>query len=65
MNLFRISLKFLRNLFSLKYLTDDSIKELLDSCHLIENIIFNTRSNISIKTIDHLIVTALKNSQKT
>lgn len=65
MNLFKISLKFLRNLFSLKYLTDDSIKELLDSCHLIENIIFNTRSNISIKTIDHLIVTALKNSQKT
>jgi hypothetical protein len=65
MNLFRISLKFLRNLFSLKYLTDDSIKELLDSCHLIENIIFNTLSNISIKTIDHLIVTALKNSQKT
>jgi hypothetical protein len=65
MNLFKISLKFLRNLFSLKHKTDDSIKELLDSCHLIENIIFNTRSNISIKTIDHLIVTALKNSQKT
>jgi hypothetical protein len=59
------SLKFLQNLFSYRYITDDSIKELLDSCPMIENIAFNSRLNITNKTIDHLIVTALKNSRKT
>jgi hypothetical protein len=59
------SLKFLQNLFSYRYITDDSIKELLDSCPMIENIAFNSRPNITNKTIDHLIVTALKNSRKT
>jgi hypothetical protein len=47
-----------------KNITDDSIHELLDFCQSIEVIEFNGRPNISNKTIDKLIATALLNPKK-
>jgi hypothetical protein len=47
-----------------KNITDDSIHELLDFCQSIEVIEFNGRPNISNKTIDKLIETALLNPRK-
>jgi hypothetical protein len=50
--------------FAYKNITDDSIHEFLDFCQSIEVIEFNGRPNISNKTIDKLIATALLNPRK-